>query len=930
MAKPPSWNEIRANARVFSSQWDGVVKENAEAQTFWNEFLAIFGVERRRVAYFEAQAQRASTGGRGRIDLFWPSVMLAEHKSAGGDLEAAERQALDYLDALEVEDFPGVIVTSDFGHLRVRDLGGNNQPYEFALRDLPKEIDRFGFIAGYRTRGLGGQQEAKANQNAAKLMGDLYELLAASGYEGHHASVLMMRLLFLMFGDDTGMWERGLFEEFVETRTQPDGTDLGAQLAYLFQVLDTPVARRPETLDELLRRFPYVNGGLFHERIDIPTFDRVARQAVLVCSHFDWSAISPAIFGSMFQAVKTREARRDLGEHYTTEGNISKVIDPLFLDDLHAEFERVKDSERGLKALRARLGRLRLLDPACGCGNFLVVAYRELRRLELAILLRLRDLTGQEQLILDPTLGLQVGMHQFHGIEVEEWPARIAETAMFLTDHQANLELAQEFGVAPDRLPIEVAAKIVLGNATRMDWSEVAGRATADTIVLGNPPFIGMAWLTAEQQEDNRAAFALVDASGLRTGRLDYVACWYVKALHYLANTPGRAAFVSTNSITQGEQARTMHPLLLRHGFRIDFAHRSFRWTSEAPGAAVVHVVVVGFSFAGQAAKKRLFDYPTLTGAAVEAAASNINFYLVDGTDQVPGKRYTPLLPGLPMASKGSQPTDDGGLIVEAEDVGWVRLDPLAAKYLRPFRQSTEMLYSRERWCLWLVDAAPSDLHASPMLQERLHKVAEARRRSPTASVQAQAATPALFTQIRQPTTAYLALPEVSSENRDYVPGRYYGPDVIAGNKLIVVPDAPLWLFAYLHSACFNAWVRAFAGRMKSDPSLSASTVYFTFPFAEVTGAARDRLDEAGRRVLDARDQYPGETLAALYDPIAMPMPLRAAHAEVDRQVDRLHGMRRGTEGQRLKALLTRYEQLTDPLRVTAPANRAALPTGDE
>jgi hypothetical protein len=922
MAKPPSWNEIRRRAAAFAARWADETDENASAQTFWNEFLAIFGVDRKRVATFEARAQRTSTGGRGRIDLLWPGTLAAEHKSAGKSLDVAESQALDYLDSLTDESLPGVILTSDFVHVRIRDLDQGTPPYTFELKDLVHEIDRFGFIAGYTKRDFSHAQEAAANARAAKLMARLYEQLSKSGYEGHDASVLLTRLLFLMFGDDTGMWEKGLFEEFLTTRTSVDGSDMGGQLATLFQALNRSESRRPTNLDDLLRRFPHVNGGLFKDPIDIPHFDREMRNELLACSAFDWGAISPAIFGSMFQAVKSKEARRDLGEHYTTEQNIMRVIRPLFLDDLRSAFHDARDSKQRLENLRKRLARQRYLDPACGCGNFLVVAYRELRELELDILKRLRELDPQKsQLSLDPTLGLQVSLDQFFGIEIEEWPARIAETAMFLVDHQANLKLAQEFGQAPDRLPIEIAATIVIANAIDLDWGSLLP-ASDDVLIFGNPPFIGMSRMSKEQQADNRSAFQLVDAKGLRTGRLDYVACWYAKAIAYVGDTKARTAFVSTNSLTQGEQARTMHPLLLdRAGHVINFAHRTFKWTSEAANAAVVHVVVVGFS-KPQSLKRRLFDYPTLTSEPHEANPSErINFYLFAHDGDIPGKRKAPLVAGLPNASKGSQPTDGGHLLVGPDEYRAVIEDPIAAKYLRPFRQSTEMLYEKPRWCLWLVDATPGDLHNSPLLRERLRLVAESRRKSNTASVAEQAKSPAIFTQIRQPAGRYLALPEVSALDRDYIPGRFYDSEIIAGNKLICWPDPPMWLFGYLQSSVFSAWVKAFAGRMKSDPSLAPSTTYFTFPFIVPTHDERLRIESAAQEVLDARDAHPGATLAALYDPLAMPRRLRRAHDALDQQIDRLYRGKYPTYDSRVRRLLTEYNSLTAPL-VAQPRRR--------
>lgn len=913
MSKPPSWNQIRANAAIFATRWAEATQENAEAQSFWNEFLAVFGVDRKRVASFEKRAQRHSTGGRGRIDLFWAGVLVAEHKSAGKDLADAESQALDYLDSLDDGDFPGVVLSSDFHRMRILNLGGDNSPHEFSVSNLANEVDRFSFIAGYQPRHFAAHEEAAANIQAARLMGRLYEQLATADYEGHEASVLMTRLLFLLFGDDTGMWEKALFYEFIESRTQADGSDLGAQLSHLFQILDTPDDKRSRALDEFLARFPYVNGGLFHDRLNIPAFDHEMRDELLACCAFDWGTISPAIFGSMFQAVKSKEARRELGEHYTTEHNILKVVNPLFMDDLRGDFERVRNSVKGLEALRARMGKMRFLDPACGCGNFLVVAFREMRGLELDILKALRDLTGREQLSLDATLGLQVRLDQFCGIELEEWPSRIAETAMFLVDHQANKQLEQQFGQAPDRLPISIAAGIHRGNAAQMNWADVLP-ASDQVLVLGNPPFIGMSWMSGEQQADNRIAFGDVEAKGLRTGRLDYVAVWYAKAFAYLRGTRGRAAFVSTNSITQGEQARTFEPLLRQNGFQIDFAHRTFKWTSEAANAAAVHVVVIGFSEGGVAPTKRLFDYPTLTSQPVEVEAKWINAYLVDYEGEVPTKRYVTLLRGIPTMTQGNKPWDGGGLIVEEDDYDRVASDEIAAKYLRPFRQSTEMLYDKPRWCLWLTEARPSDIVRSHILQERLAIVRTARLATATESVRALAKVPALFAQIRQPTTRYLALPEVSSEKREYIPARYYDPEVIAGNKLMVIEDAPPWLFGYLQSSMFTTWAKAFSGRLKSDLSLSPSTAYFTFPFIEPTGTTLVRINQAASRVLDVREGHEAETLAAMYNPSAMPIDLRHAHDDLDRAVDAMYGLRTPTEGRRLTALLDRYNVLTRPL----------------
>jgi hypothetical protein len=913
VSKPPSWNEIRANARAFVARWEGTTDENAEAQTFWNEFLAIFGVDRKRVASFEARAKRTSTGGRGRIDLLWPGTLVAEHKSTGKDLGDAEDQALDYLESIDVKDFPGVVVTSDFAHFRVRDLGGDNTAHTFVLDQLPSEIDRFAFIAGYQQRKFGDQDEVAANIAAAKLMARLYEELSINGYEGHDASILLTRALFLLFGDDTGMWEKDLFAEFIGTRTSEDGSDLGPQLAFLFQMLDTPEDSRSGNTDELILRFPYVNGRLFTDRIDIPAFDKKMRNELVECCDFDWGSISPAVFGSLFQAVKSKEARRELGEHYTTEANILRLLEPLFLDDLRAEFEAAKNSKQKLERLHGHLADIKVFDPACGCGNFLVIAYRELRRLELAILTeldRLGKTRGQQ--VYDVTALVRVSLDHFYGIELEEWPARIAETAMFLVDQQANHELARIFGQAPDRLPIAIAANITVGNATRLDWDEIlpAGECT---YIVGNPPFIGMAMTSQEQQDDNRLVFA--DFDGTRTGRLDYVACWYAKAVEYMRDTVIRAAFVSTNSITQGEQAREMGPILSSAGYAIDFAHRTFDWSSEASSRAGVHVVIIGFSQNGQATRKRLFDYENFKGEPRETAAKSINFYLLDAPGIYPPKRTTPLLAGLPIATQGNKPVDGGHLLVTRDEYQTVAADPVAAKYLRLFRQGQDLLNGGDRWCLWLVDASPAELSASPVIRERLLKVAEERSKSKTPSVRAQAATPALFTQIRQPTTAYIAVPEVSSDRRNIVPAAYLPPDVVAGNKLIVFPDAPKWLFGILQSEMWSVWLRTFCGRLRVGISFSPDLTYCTFPFPEMNEEQKERLTKSVENILHVREAFPNETLAQLYDPLLVPRELSRAHEGLDSAVDSLYTKKRlTTSAERLEVLFARYSLMTSDL----------------
>jgi hypothetical protein len=726
-----------------------------------------------------------------------------------------------------------------------------------------------------------------------------------------------------LFADDSQVWETGLFFDYLMLRTSVDGSDLGPALIHLFQVLNTPKDRRSANLDDDLARFEYINGALFSEPIRIPDCTRGMRSRLLKASQFDWSAISPAIFGSLFQNVMDDTERRDLGAHYTTEQNILRTINPLFMDGLRAELETA-NTLPALRRLRDRLPTLRFFDPACGCGNFLVIAYREVRRLELEVLRRIRareQSTGQLGMDVRWESGVNVG--QFYGIEIEEFPARIAETAIYLVDHLENLALSAEFGQYYARFPITDTAHITHDNALRLDWAEVLPPEEC-TYLFGNPPFHGMSWMNAEQQEDNRRVFAGTTSTVARSGRLDYVACWYAKALDYMRGRATKAAFVSTNSITQGEQARSLGPALSEAGYQIDFAHRTFAWTSEARGMARVHVVIIGFSHGRTPSPKPLLDYPTVRADdAVITRPPHINWYLADGPDVFPAKRRTPLLDGLPRASQGNKPWDGGGLIVEVDAIDEVRADPIASQYLRPFRQTTEFLNGLDRWCLWLVDARPADLAASPVLRARLEVVRDARLGTQTAAVQAQAATPYLFSQIRQPTVRYLALPEVSSENRRYIPSAYLDPDVIAGNKLITIAGADDWLFGVLHSTMWLAWVRTISGRLESRISLAPDLAYNAFPFPDRTDRADARIVAAAQAVQTAREHHGDSTLATLYNPLTTPANLVRAHQDLDRAVDAAYGRARYLgDAARLHALFERYARLTtaDMLPGVAPA----------
>lgn len=915
MTKPLSLNEIRQRAAGFALAWrDAEGYERGEAQSFLRDLLQVYGVTESRAAVYERRVKRASTDAAGYIDALIPGLLLVEMKSAGRNLAEAERQALDYLPRLAEAELPRWVLTSDFRTFRLLDLHARTDTAitTFSLAELPAQAERLAFIAGYGTRSFGSAEQERASIKAAQIMAGLWEELEGSGYSDHEASIFLVRTLFALYADDAGVWPRGLFYEFIETRTAGDGHDLGSQLTFLYQVMARPAEMRQRNLDELVASFPYVNGGVFEEPLSIPSFDTAMRTRLIEACLFDWSAISPAIFGSLFQAVKNRQARRELGEHYTTETNIMKVLGPMFLDELRRRFADAAHEERKLRRLREDMGKMRFLDPACGCGNFLVVAYREMRALDLAVLQRLQEIGARGAA---PTLyfdvdDLPVRLAHFHGIELEEWPARIAATALHLVEHQANQAMELALGRAPELLPLDKVESIVVGNALRMHWSEVL-TPTDDTYVLGNPPFIGMALMSAEQQEDNRLVFGEVNSAGLRTGRLDYVACWYAKAMAYTRTTrSAQVAFVSTNSITQGEQARTMLPLLARNGFAVDFGHQTFRWTSEAPGAAAVHCIIVGFSPLTRLGRKpRLFIYPTPQSDPIEQSAKRLNFYLTDGPDIVPEKLRRPATPEMPNATQGSKPVDGGGLLVTEDQYPSVVADPQAARYLRRFVQGQDMLQgSPSRWCLWLRDAEPHDLRTSPTLRERLAAVRRSREASPTASVREYAERPARFTQDRQPSNPFFALPEVSSSARRWIPGRFFTPDVVAGNKLIIFPGAQPHHAALLQSSMFMAWVSVFAGRLKSDISISPALAYFPIPWPKLNDVVRTRLSDAWARVEAERATHQNAALADLYSPDAMPSDLLAAHAELDAAVDGAFGLRkrRPAQSDRLALLLER------------------------
>jgi len=871
-----SWNEIKDRALKFSKEWAGESREHAEAKTFWDEFFNVFGISRRRVATFEEPVKKLNDE-YGFIDLFWKGILLVEHKSKGKSLDKAYSQGLDYFNGLKEYELPKYVLVSDFEKIRLYDLEESAEK-EFHTKDFHKNVKLFGFIAGYQKRIY--KEQDPVNIKAAELMGKLHDQLKESGYEGHPLEVYLVRLLFCLFADDTGIFEKDTFKEFVEIKTKEDGSDLGSVLAQYFQVLNTPKEKRLKTLDEHLNQFPYVNGKLFVEPLPIAAFNTKMRNILLECNALDWGKISPAIFGSLFQSVMEPDERRNLGAHYTSEKNILKLITPLFLDDLHNEFKKAKGNKLKLQDFHKKLSTLKFLDPACGCGNFLIITYRELRLLELNVLQELHK-RGQRFLNISDIIWIDVD--QFYGIECEEWPARIAEVALWLMDHQMNMRISEEFGQYFVRLPLQKAAKIVNGNALRIDWEELIGKEEL-SYILGNPPFVGKQYQRVDQKEDMKVVFENAKGSGV----LDYVTAWYIKAAQCIQNSSIRVAFVSTNSIAQGEQVGILWgELFTKYNIKIHFAHRTFQWNNEARGNAAVHVVIIGFANF-DAKNKSIFEYEDIKGNPHEIKVKNINSYLVPGKDIVIVSRAKPL-GNFPIMSAGSKPVDGGHFIFKTKEEldAFLFNEPEAKEYISPYIGALEFINSIDRWCLWLKSISPQDLRNMPLTMERVRKVKELRLQSKRSATNKAASYPALFAEDKQPNHDYLIIPLVSSERRTYIPFGLAMKNVVASNLVSIIPEHNLYLLGLLSSIMHMTWVKYICGRLKSDYRYSNKLVYNNFPWPNNPNEKNNKkVEEMAPEVIEARKEFPNSSLADLYDPLTMPPKLVKAHQGLDKAVD--------------------------------------------
>lgn len=916
--------EQQKAAKKFSEDWKDKGYEKGESQKFWLDLLCnVFGIQ--DFANFISFEDQVKLDHTSFIDGYIASTkVLIEQKSIDKDLRAPIKQsdgsvlnpfqqAKRYITELPVSKHPRWVVTSNFRSFLVYDMEQpNGEPEEILLENLEKEFYRLSFITDQGSVHL--KKELEISKKAGDIIGEIYDAILAQYKDAAAPSpatlkslnMLCVRIVFCLYAEDAGIFgHKSIFGDYLKGF---EAKDLRRALLDLFQVLDQKPEERDEYLEESLAAFPYVNGGLFTEEDKTipPLTDDIKELLVKhASSEFDWSEISPTIFGAIFESTLNPDTRRSGGMHYTSIENIHKVIDPLFLDDLRQEFETLKEiksekaREEKLIVFQKKLGSLKFLDPACGSGNFLTETYLSLRKLENECL-RLRFKESALDLFDDTVF---VNIHQFYGIEINDFASVVAKTALWIAESQMMKATSEILLKNLDFLPLKSYANIVEGNALRLDWETIVPKNEL-SYILGNPPFVGYTYQSKEQKADLET---LMKGFGKN---IDYVAGWYYKASQLIQNSKIKCALVSTNSITQGEQVTAIwKPLFEQFKTHFDFAYRTFRWDSEANIKAHVHCVIIGFSSVVETIKntKRIY-----TSDKTFMEVKNINGYLIDAENIFIEKRTSPLC-NVPEMTRGSQPTDDGNFILSEEEKNeLIAKEPLSEKYIRPFMMGKDFIDRKPRYCLWLVDANPSELKKCPTIMDRVQKVKETRLASSKEATRKKAETPTLFDEIKDCKTDYIAIPVVSSENRRYIPIEYLSWNIIAGNKLFQMPEASIYDFGILTSNVHNAWMRAVCGRLKSDYSYSNTIVYNNFPWPSPSKDQQDKIKITAQSILDARSKYPDCSLADLYDETVMPPELRKAHQENDRAVMAAYGFNtKMTESECVAELFKLYEKLT-------------------
>jgi hypothetical protein len=885
--------------------------EKAHAQSYWREFFSTVMGIRDLYDYgvrFEYRIKNTQTGAPNWIDVFIPGVVLIEHKSAGKDLALAESQARSYMESLPRELRPDWIIVCDFVNWSVINYI-SGEKHTFTVDALPSKLGLIEQILSESSADITLLQ-MEWDRKAADLISNVHREMIKSNYDKHSANILIARLLFLMFADDLQIFSyEPLFDRLV-AESKEDGSDLGGMLTNLFRVVNQPHSQRSTNIPELIAKFPHIGGELFAEPLPPIFFNADLRNAILTATRYEWSSVNPIVMGSLYQQIKTAEERHSGGEHFTSEKNAYRALRGLMLDELYERKEQAWNDTGKLEKLRRRLGEIKLADFACGSGNLLAVGYRELRNMEIDIIARIKQMRGTYGNVgLISDTDIYVTLDQVYGVEIEEYSALLARVSLFLVDALMNKELEMITGIIPTTFPLEHTANIVCGNALQVDWKEVCPPGDNVRLVM-NPPFLGSSRMSKEQKEDQQKIWGKS-----KGGAMDFVSNWFLLAGRYIQGTKAQASIVSSNSISQGTQPAVLWAELYKLGISIDFAYRSFKWGNGGAGkAAAVHVVIIGLTAEESGNKKSLYYFNSQDDNPIERLVSNINGYLVPAENLLLDTR-SDHISGLPNMIEGSKPTDGGFLTkIDQEALNFIKAsDLIALKYIKQYLGADELLYSTERYCLWLEGASPNDVRSSDFIKDRIAKVKDFRSSSTDKTTRKDADTPHLFQAIRQPKTDYVAVPKVISENREYIPLGFIGAEVIASNRLAFIPRGDRSIFAVLSSKNFTTWVDAVSGRLESRYSVSNTMVYNNFPFPDLTDDQKAALEVSGQTILDARANYPSSSLADLYDPLAMPIELRKAHRDNDKLVLSIYGLKAdATYDEIINELFRRYKELTE------------------
>jgi len=901
-----SKQEIKFNLNSFIEEWKDATKENASSQSFWNELFESFGLKRRKYARFEKKVKKFD-GGTGRIDVFWEGILLAEQKSKGKSLDEAMIQAKNYLPNLPDHEAPRFILICDFENFVFEDLDLNIRD-EFLLSELPNKIDLLSFFTGFEE--VVELKEVEVSRKATEILTKMYNSLKKENYEEEELMTFIVRLMFCLFAEDAEIfYKKNALYELVKNHSKSDGSDLGALFTQLFLTLNKPSDKRSKNLPNYFKPFEYVNGTLFEKNIEIPSFNKKMRNQLIECCKFNWSKVSPVIFGSMFQNISGNRDKN--GVHYTSYDNIRKVIDSLFLDQLYDEFENLKkvNSLKEYRKFHKKISNLTFLDPACGCGNFLVTIYQELRLLETELLVKMNKLKAI-QLTFEVSDLSKIKIDNFYGIELLNFPAKVAKLSMWLIDHLMNLKLGETFGKTYKRLPLNQPLKILAGNALQQDWKNLINPKDLNYIV-GNPPFIGSKRMSASQRKDIIETFGKVKKVGI----LDYVSGWFWKSGEFFdANSNIKIGLVSTNSITMGEQVDILWKPIFEKFTKIKFlfAHRTFNWSNKAKDNAAVHCVIIGMSSKKDKAKNYIFDYDDIKGPSKKMEVNSINPYLIDYKFLTISSRRTPLS-NVPEMNQGNMPLCANSLILESDDDknDLISKEPSVKKFIKPLVSSKQILHNVNRYCIWLVGATPKEIKNMPHVRELIKEVKTKRLASKDPGTRSFAETPHLFRDTKNP-QEFILIPRHSTENRRYVPMVILNENYIPSDSCSYIWSGSKYIFGVVHSRIHLAWIKQIGGKIKSDYRYSKDIVYNNFPFPiNVSDNDQNKVVNLVDEIMNIRNNYYDSSLADLYDEFSPATDLIKAHKKLDDFVESLYRDELFTsDKERIEYLFRMYEKM--------------------